>query len=48
MTKDLYARLCRVKIAPEVIAVFNGQPGGTRNTVQYARKYEVPVVLLGG
>ena len=29
-----------------VIAVYNGQPSGTRNTIEYARRCEVPVVLL--
>ena len=29
-----------------VIAVYNGQPSGTRNTIEYARRYGVPVVLL--
>ena len=29
-----------------VIAVCNGQPSGTRNTIEYARRCEVPVVLL--
>ena len=32
----------------KVIAVYNGQSGGTRNTIQYARRRRVPVVLLGG
>ena len=31
-----------------VIAVFNGQPGGTGNTIRYARKNRVPVRLLSG
>ena len=30
----------------KVIAVYNGKPGGTRNSIQYARRHEVPVVLL--
>ena len=29
-----------------VIAVYNGGPGGTRNTVEYARGREVPVKIL--
>lgn len=29
-----------------VIAVYNGQPSGTRNTIEYARRCGVPVVLL--
>lgn len=28
-----------------VIAVYNGQPSGTRNTIEYAKKKRVPVVL---
>lgn len=31
-----------------VIAVYNGEPGGTRNTINYAKKKDVPVVLLQG
>ena len=31
-----------------VIAVYNGEPGGTRNTIIYARKSRVPVRLLKG
>ena len=29
-----------------VIAVYNGQPSGTRNTIEYARQCGVPVILL--
>ena len=29
-----------------VIAVYNGQPSGTRNTIEYARRRNVPVILL--
>ena len=29
-----------------VIAVYNGQPGGTRNTVEYAQRHSVPLVVL--
>ena len=29
-----------------VIAVYNGQPSGTRNTIEYARRCNVPVILL--
>ena len=28
-----------------VIAVYNGQPSGTRNTIEYAKRKRVPVVL---
>ena len=31
-----------------VIAVYNGEAGGTRNTIRYAEKKEVPIVLLEG
>ncbi len=31
-----------------VIAVYNGQPGGTRNTVCYARRNNVPIQYLPG
>ncbi len=31
-----------------VIAVYNGQAGGTRNTIRYARRQNVPVLLLPG
>lgn len=29
-----------------VIAVYNGQPSGTRNTIEYARQCGLPVILL--
>lgn len=29
-----------------VIAVYNGQPSGTRNTIEYARQHGVPVILF--
>lgn len=29
-----------------MIAVYNGQPSGTRNTIEYARRCGVPVILL--
>ncbi len=29
-----------------VIAVYNGQPSGTRNTIEYAKQRGVPVILL--
>lgn len=31
-----------------VIAVYNGDGGGTRNTIRYAEKKEVPVIFLQG
>ena len=31
-----------------VIAVYNGHPGGTRNTIEYALRQEVPVVKIDG
>lgn len=31
-----------------VIAVYNGQPGGTRNTIQYAQREKVCVRFVGG
>ena len=31
-----------------VIAFFNGEPGGTANTIDYARKRGVDVVIVGG
>ena len=31
-----------------VIAVFNGQPSGTKNTIDYAHRQGVPVVLIEG
>lgn len=27
------------------VAVYNGHPSGTRNTIEYAKKKRVPVVL---
>jgi uncharacterized phage-like protein YoqJ len=37
-----------VNHSARVIAVYNGQSGGTRNTIRYARKQNVPVILLPG
>ncbi len=31
-----------------VIAVFNGEPGGTKNTLDFARKNGVPCVMIDG
>ncbi len=32
----------------KVITVYNGQSGGTGNTIRYTRRRKVPVVLLRG
>ena len=37
-----------VNHSSKVIAVYNGQPSGTRNTIKYAMLCRVPVVLLKG
>ncbi len=37
-----------VSHSAKVIAVYNGQPGGTRNTIRYARQCRVPIVFLAG
>lgn len=34
-----------VNHSARVIAVYNGGPGGTRNTVEYARAQDVPIVV---
>ena len=31
-----------------VIAVFNGERGGTKNTLEYARKIDVPSIIING
>ncbi len=31
-----------------VIAVFNGEPGGTKNTLDFAKKNDVPCVIIDG
>lgn len=48
-----YSRACfqirnewMVDRSTKVIAIYNGEPGGTRNTVQYAKAQEVPVTFL--
>ena len=50
-----YSRSCfqirnewMVNHAARVIAVFNGEKSGTKNTIDYARKVGVPVILLNG
>ena len=35
-----------VNHSTRVIAVFNGQPSGTKNTIEYAYRQGVPVVLI--
>ena len=35
-----------VNHSARVIAVYNGQPGGTKNTIDYANKVNVPVIIL--
>lgn len=37
-----------VNHSSRVIAVFNGQPSGTRNTIDYAHRQGVPVILIEG
>ena len=37
-----------VNHSTRVIAVFNGQPSGTKNTIDYAYRQVVPVVLIEG
>ena len=37
-----------VNHSARVIAVYNGQPSGTRNTIRYARLCRVPVLYLAG
>lgn len=32
--------------AARVIAVWNGQPSGTKNTIDYARKQTIPTVFI--
>lgn len=37
-----------VNHSARVIAVFNGQPSGTKNTIEYAYKQRVPVIQIEG
>ena len=37
-----------VNHSSRVIAVFNGQPSGTKNTIDYAHRQGVPVMLIKG
>ena len=37
-----------VSHSSKVIAVYNGEPGGTRNTIRYARLSKVPVTIFPG
>lgn len=32
----------------QVIAVFNGRPGGTKNTIEYAKQHGIPVFCIQG
>lgn len=48
-----YSRFCfqkrnkwMVNHSARVIAAYNGQPGGTQNTIEYANKVKVPVYIL--
>lgn len=48
-----YSRACfrarnewMVNHSSEVIAVFNGQPGGTQNTVDYAKWRGIPIIYI--
>jgi uncharacterized phage-like protein YoqJ len=52
-TRPSYSRDCfqirnqwMVDHSAKVIAVFNGQPSGTKNTIEYAKRVGVPVVLI--
>ena len=37
-----------IKHSSRVIAVFNGQPSGTKNTIDYANRKGVPVIQIEG
>ena len=37
-----------VERSSRVIAVYNGEPSGTRNTINFAKKVDVPIVLIQG
>lgn len=37
-----------VNHSSRVIAVFNGRPSGTKNTIEYARRQGVPVIQIKG
>ena len=37
-----------VSHSAKVIAVYNGQPGGTQNTIHYAKRCKVPILFLAG
>ena len=50
-----YSRSCfqirnewMVNHSSRVIAVFNGQPSGTKNTIDYAHRHGVPVIQIEG
>lgn len=51
---ESYTRFCfqkrnewMVDRSSRIIAAFNGEPGGTKNTVDYANRKGVPVVVIG-
>lgn len=37
-----------VNRAARVIAVYNGEPGGTRNTIEYAKQHEIAITYVLG
>ena len=48
-----YSRACfqirnewMVDHSARVIAVYNGEKGGTRNTMEYAKKHNIEIVLI--
>lgn len=48
-----YSRSCfqkrnewMVNHSARVIAAYNGEPGGTKNTIEYANKREIPIIWL--
>lgn len=54
-TSKYYSRVCfkcrnewMVNHSRRVIAVFNGSKGGTLNTINYARKLDIPIVCIKG
>ena len=37
-----------VKNSSKVIAVYNGEKGGTKNTIKFAQKNNIPIILIEG